>query len=146
MSKYASLDKDALVAEIKTRRQAGSKISVDLRAADDKLRAALELDDVSGGSSSAPVQKAAKLDKTTSLESQIQLDPIAPEAPTQPTEDEFAKGFIALNNKDGLRYQVIKTEDELKPYKARIPKQASGHPGLFWEGSGEEFKDTFVKE
>lgn len=167
-SKYKGLTKDELIAEIKNRRDNGSDISVDLRKDEATLITALELDDISGTSqpptatpavTTPPVppvaptaaQQAPKPNPTVeldgSLENQVPLQPEMPSEATQPADDIFAKGFKAKNKNDTFVYQVVKVEgDDPRPYKARVPKQASGHPGLFWEGTEEDFKSIFDKQ
>lgn len=173
-SKYAELDKDALVEEIKTRRAAGRSISVDLRAADDKLRGALDADDMENGDfdpnakalekvtdkpaaalEAKPASAGLSIAKATAprqhsandIRNQVSKTPEAPITPTQPTDEEFAKGTIARHKSDGLLYQVVKhAADEFnKPVKCRMPAQESGHPGYYWEGSEEEFTQQFEK-
>lgn len=137
--KYNDLDKDALIAEIKKRRSNGSSIAVDLRASEDVLRNALLLDDVAAGDSASPAPF------TGGLANQLPLQPEMPSHATQPSEEAFGSSVLHKNSADGYVYQVIKSDDTdaLRPYKARVPPQASGHPGLFWEGSEDEFKAVF---
>jgi len=130
MSKYSEMTKEELVDEIKTRKITG----VDLRANKETLVAALEAADKPEEKPSGP------------LASQIPFQPEMPSVATQPSNEAFAKGFKAKNNVDGYTYEVVKDDgDAVKPYKARVPKQASGHPGMYWEGTEAEFKDTFTK-
>lgn len=158
MPKYDSLNKDQLVEEIKNRRAKGSPIAVDLRLSEELLRTALEVDDVSNGETdedktkeSNPPLPAAKPVKqvkplTGELNNQLPLQPEMPTHATQPSEDAFSKAQKYRHLGDGYIYEVIRADSDItKPYKARVPRQASGHPGLFWEGSDEEFKDTFTK-
>ncbi len=142
-SKYEELSKDQLVDEIKSRRTAGREIKVDLRASNDALISALELDDVEGGGDQKGPEKPAAF---KALENQLPLQPEAPTEATQPHPDAFADGFKAKHKGDGYTYLVLKAAgDDIKPFKARVPNQASGHPGLFWEGSPEEFAACFDK-
>lgn len=135
MSKYSTLDKEALVAEVKRRRAAGSTIKVDLRAPEDDLRAALDADD-------EPKEASAP----GTLGNQLPRQPEAPTQATQPTDEAFADGELYKSKAEGYTYQFINVpSDELKPRKGRIPAQASGHPGLFWEGSQAEFEASFTK-
>lgn len=139
-SKYAALDKPSLVEEIKKRRAGGSDITVDITSKKEDLIAALEMDDISNGEVEED-QQGKPVDG--SFENQIEAQPEFPLQATQPDDEAFAKGFKAKNKADNYTYQVIKQDQESRPYKARIPKQASGHPGLFWEGTEDEFKDNF---
>lgn len=136
---YDTMTKDALVQEIKRRRDNGNNISVDLRAGFDILIAALQIDDAN-----TKAQTPTPL-VDGSFENQLPKHPEMPSVATQPHDDVFAKGHKAKHNGDGFTYQVAHVEGELKPYKARIPKQASGHPGLYWEGSPEEYKEHFTR-
>jgi hypothetical protein len=69
-----------------------------------------------------------------------------PAEATQPSEDVFASGYLARNKVDGYTYQTARiASDTTKPCKARVPRQSSGHPGLYWEGTEEEFSALFVK-
>lgn len=82
------------------------------------------------------------------LRNQISQTAEAPESvPTQPSEEEWAGGEHHRHKGDGLTYEVVKRDADAfnKPFKARVPKQESGHPGLYWEGSQEEFDATFTK-
>lgn len=164
---YKTLTKEELIEEIKARRSNGSKIAVDLRSAEPVLIAALENDDLGKAiaeeaKASAPAQipptlPAVALEtpppvvaeppvKATPLASQIPLEPEMPSQATQPHPDVFEAGFLARNKADGYIYQVaLVGSDALKPYKCRVPKQASGHPGLFWEGNEDEFTALFSK-
>lgn len=174
-NKYAGWVKEALTSEIKTRRAAGRKISVDLRADEDTLRAALDTDDVENGEFDAnedpkpptaasdatalqELQKAAadKKEDTQNniaarypvkLMSQIAKQPEAPSQSTQPLEKEWAEGALYQHKGDKLIYQVVKRASDPydKPVKARVPAQDSGHPGMFWEGTNEEFNANFEK-
>lgn len=148
-SKYVNTGKDALVNEIKKRRAGGRSISVDLRAADDKLIAALDTDDLENGefSEKSEDQEKTKPNAPEALRNQLVNVPETPAKPTQPTDDEFAGGMIALNKVDGLLYQVTKTpaDEYNKPVKARVPAQDNGHPGFYWEGSEAEFAEQFEK-
>lgn len=183
-SKYAAMGKDALTSEIKSRRAVGRKLSVDLRADEDTLRAALDTDDVENGefpsATAEPEPPLAgsgnlgpKLPPTPpsevgaagqsfegkppgglhskgSLRNQLAPQAAAPNSqPTQPSEKEWEeRGVLHRHKGDGLLYQVIKrdADDFNKPFKARVPAQETGHPGLFWEGGDAEFNDTFTKE
>jgi uncharacterized protein (UPF0305 family) len=127
---YQKLSKTDLLEEVKKRRAAGSKISTEKGADEAALIAALKKDDSA---------------RVNAIESQIPLAPDVIENPTQPSDEEFAGGFKARNKGDGYVYQVIKQEVGDRPYKARIPKQSSGHPGMYWEGSPEEFSDCFER-
>lgn len=155
-NKYSKLSKEDLIAEVKARREKGSTISVDLRSSEEVLAAALVKDDKMEEvapttptkppvpSSLAPAQPTKPVDG--SLGNQLERQPELPSLATQPAPDAWEKSFLAKNTKDGgLTYQVLITDDELKPYKARIPAQASGHPGKFWEGNKEEYTATFEK-
>lgn len=147
MSDYTKLTKPELVEEIKKRRAAGSKIAVDLRSDEATLVASLEMDDLAGDKANDE-DEGNQLDKEFvpgSIENQLSAAPEIPSGATQPDDEAFSKGFKA-RDKQGIIFQVIKDPtDELKPYKARVPKQASGHPGLYWEGSKEEYNETFEK-
>lgn len=173
-SKYAEMGKDALTAEIKTRRAAGRKLSVDLRGDEDTLRAALDADDVDNGEfpskEEEPLAGSGPLGPKDEAKPKHKLPPVSPREvgaagaslhdqvaataeapatePTQPTEEEWAGGGVYKHKGDGFRYQVVKraTDAFNKPFKARVPAQTSGHPGFFWEGSEAEFADTFTKE
>lgn len=141
MSKYSNLDKDALVAEVKRRRTAGSTIKVDLRAPEDDLRAALDLDDETQ-------PPATELSAPGTLGNQLPREPETPTQATQPSDEDFSKGVLYKSNQDGYVYAVITLPlgaEDPKPVKARIPAQPSGHPGLYWEGSQAEFEANFKK-
>lgn len=127
---YKNATRAELLDEIKRRRSAGSKISVEKGADDASLKAALLADD-----------KA----RVEALDCQIPLEPETPTRATQPDDDVFANGFKARHKVDKFVYQValVDEETDARPYKARVPKQSSGHPGLYWEGSTEEFTATF---
>lgn len=148
MPDYSKFTRDQLVEELKKRRSSGSKISVDLRSNEANLIAALELDDISGDNATPDGAETNRLDQEFipgSLDNQLSLEPETPTEATQPSDEEFAKGFKA-RDKQGIVFQVIKVDsDDLKPYKARVPRQKSGHPGLYWEGSAEEFKAEFER-
>lgn len=163
MSKYASLTKDQLIEEIKTRREAGHNITVDLRWAEDKLIAALETDDIEngeGGNGDNPTplqpapEKPKKKVKNPEVEDQLEAEPELVSEPTQPSDEDFAKGFKAVSKNHinpktgkGYVYQALNTKDgSARPFKARIPAQASGHPGFFWEGSEAEFDSVFKRD
>lgn len=138
MSKYAELDKAALVEEITKRKNEGRTIKADMRS-EEKMRAALDEDD-----------EMKELEGTSgTVEDQIPAQPDMPSVSTQPSAEVFKNGFKAKNNADGFIYQVADVSktypDDVKPFKARVPKQASGHPGLYWEGSEAEFKEQFSK-
>lgn len=81
------------------------------------------------------------------LRNQVAALPEMVSQPTQPSDKEFAGGSLARHKGDGLLYQVVKREaDEFnRPIKARVPAQASGHPGFYWEGTAEEFAALFEK-
>lgn len=148
-SQYANLGKDELSEAVKARRAAGRTIKADLRN-EDSMRAGLESDDLENGEfdpAKEPAPKAETKKLSGDLTNQVVKQPEAPVIPTQPAEDVFAKkGFLARNKQDGLLYQVVKDPaDDVKPYKARVPKQESGHPGFFWEGSADEYNATFEK-
>lgn len=133
MSDYSELSKPELVKEIMKR-----KIKADLRLNKTELVSVLKMDDVENG--------GAQEKPASAIHDQIPAQPEMPSAPTQPSHEAFSKGFKAVNKADGLTYEVVcDPTDEAKPYKARVPKQSSGHPGLFWDGSESEFKDTFSK-
>lgn len=133
MQDYSVLSKDDLVEEIKRR-----KIKANLRAGKAELVSVLKMDDVENN--------PAQVKPTKSLQDQIPAQPEMPTAPTQPNDKAFANGFKVKHNVDGFIYECIcDPTDEVKPYKARVPKQASGHPGLYWDGSEADFKDTFSK-
>lgn len=142
MKDYSGFSKDELVAEVKQR-----GISVDLRGNKEVLISALKMHDVENATpGKAEVAPAAAPKPSGPMARQIPLQPEMPTTATQPTDGVFAKGFKARNNSDGYTYEVVVVKDDsLKPFKARVPKQASGHPGMFWEGSEVEFKETFTK-
>ncbi len=147
---YKEMSKDELIDEIKARRSNGSSISVDLRASEEKLIAALEMDDLENGSDAAlemdDLENGSDAVPANDMTSQIPMNPEAPTEATQPSDEVFAGGFRATNKLDGYTYQVAIVEsDATKSYKARVPKQSSGHPGMFWEGSAEEFNVIFSK-
>lgn len=173
-SKYAELSKEALVEEIKNRRASGRSISVDLRADEKKLRAALETDDLESGdfvpnasdkpATSPATPPEAKKDNNPpppapepkvapvavvpgSLRNQVTKAPETPTKPTQPTDEEFSGGSLARHKGDGFTYEVVKFpgDDFNKPVKCRVPAQDSGHPGFYWEGTEEEFAAQFEK-
>lgn len=142
-SKYADFTKDQLVAEIKNRRTAGRIVAVDLRATNEVLITALETDDGETPEEEAEQERQAL---TGELHNQLLAPGELPSTNTVPSDEVFADGFRAKHRGDGYVYQVAYVpEDATRPYKARIPKQASGHPGLFWEGSEEEFQASFAK-
>ncbi len=69
-------------------------------------------------------------------------------APTQPAPEEY-KG-VWKNTVDGLLYELAalpaeKDSPDLKTHRLRVPPQAGGHPGLYWEGTKEQFKAIFEK-
>lgn len=141
MSKYLKLDKEALVAEVKKRRAAGSPIKVNLTASEDDLRAALDLDDETQ-------PPATELPAPGTLGNQLPREPETPTQATQPSDEDFAKGVLHKSKQDGYVYSVVTLpigSDDPKPVKARIPAQPSGHPGLYWEGSQAEFEANFTK-
>lgn len=81
-SKYAGMGKDTLTAEIKTRRAAGRKISVDLRGDEDTLRAALDTDDVENGE--FPPASATSKDPTLAGSGTLAPKPEANAPPVPP--------------------------------------------------------------
>lgn len=171
-SKYATMSKDTLIAEIKTRRAANRKIPVDLRADEATLRAALDADDVDNGdfapgaSSDAPPAEPTPLPPVedtgkgklppvsareaavpAALRNQLSAVQEPASAATQPSEDDWEDDSLLYRHKgDKLTYQVLKAESDPhnKVFKARIPAQ-NGHPGLFWDGDEKDFADTFEK-
>lgn len=69
-------------------------------------------------------------------------------APTQPAPEDYSG--VYKNLVDGLLYELCKEpEDKEQPekvtHKLRVPPQANGHPGFYWEGSKEQFKATFER-
>lgn len=136
-SNYSELSNPELVGEIKKRRESGRVIKVDLRKSDDFLIAALEADDAA-----TPEQEEQLLGE---LHNQLLAPGELPVTSTVPSDEAFSKGFRARNKSDGYTYQVAEVPDDNRPFKARVPKQASGHPGLYWEGSEEEFQSNFSK-
>lgn len=157
MSKYSNLNKDAITTEIKARRSNNRKISVDLRADEDTLRAALDADDVDNGDyTTPPVNPVAAIEDEKPEEShvpvarrqQIAHKPEAPTQPTQPSEKEWDECGDEYQHKgDGYIYEVVKRDHDThgKTVKARVAPQESGHPGLYWEGSEAEFAANFEK-
>lgn len=132
------------MAEIKNRRAADRIVAVDLRATNDVLITALEMDDLETPEGEAEQKRQAGL--TGEIDNQLLAPGELPTTSTVPSDEVFAKGFRAKNKGDGYVYQVAVVEgDDNRPYKARIPKQASGHPGLYWEGSEDEFQANFSK-
>lgn len=150
-TKYSGLSNEELVKEIKRRRSAGGTITVDLRSDNDKLVSALELDDVANGTADEQEKEDVKglspgFVSNDPLENQVPLQPEMPSSATQPHDDVFKEsGLKARHVGDGYTYQIAYIEGEDRPYKARIPKQASGHPGLYWEGNEAEYKACFEK-
>lgn len=161
------MSKQALTDEIKARRGAGRKISVDLRSDEDTLRAALDNDDTENGefnpsaderakdvanddtppAGPAPqVSQTAPVKAPPKLMSQLSAAPEVPTVSTQPKEEEWKESDVYRHKKDGFLYQVVKRASDPydKPVKARVPAQ-NGHPGLFWEGTNDEFTEHFEK-
>lgn len=137
-TKYAEWVKEALIAEVKTRRAANRNISVDLRANEDVLRQALDADDINNGEFNGGDEKEEKEDE----EKPLLRAPIIPQnggpprppvldatkAPPKPfnirrqlapvpeavgssaiPESAWDDAKHYLHKKDGLTYEVIKT-------------------------------------
>lgn len=74
-------------------------------------------------------------------------------SPTQPAPDDYSG--VYKNLVDGLLYELCKEPaDKDNPskitHRLRVPPQVDkagtpGHPGFFWEGTKEQFNDTFEK-
>lgn len=150
-AKYEGWTKEQAIDEIKARKVAGSTIKINLNSETDKLIAALESDDVFNGKGDdeerADVRKAFEtFESDDPLENQVRLQPEMPTEATQPSDDVFDRSGLKYRHiEDGYIYQVAVVDDELQPYKARVPRQTSGHPGFFWSGTEAEFKKAFEK-
>lgn len=160
-SKYAEMDKDALVAEIKARRAADRKIAVDLRANEENLRAALDTDDVENG------EFAPDADKSPAKSEKKQDDTKPPEGAKELTRTALSKGAIA--RADGVTAREV--PDDLDEYKGKYKYRRDGEfkdevfglkivpddevrahkthhaksPRGFWDGTEAEFRDQFDK-
>lgn len=73
-------------------------------------------------------------------------------APTQPAPEDYSG--VYKNLVDGLLYELCKEpENKDEPskitHRLRVPPQvregAVTHPGFFWEGTKEQFKETFER-
>jgi len=147
-NKYAELDKDALVAEIKARRTAGRKIAVDLRANEDNLRAALDTDDVENGDFDPETVEAPKdakeLSRTELAQGAIaRADGVlAREVPTDLNE---YKGKYKYRRDGEFKGEVfglkIVPDNEVRAHKTHHAKSPRG----FWDGTEAEFRDQFDK-
>jgi len=125
-SKYADLGKDALVNEIKSRRASGRSISVDLRAVDDKLRAALDTDDLENGDfnpdAKHPEKPATVPPAASHAETGGKLSPDAEKPATVPPVFANVAALPA-----SLRNQVAKTpETPVKPTQPSDNEFAAG--------------------
>lgn len=151
-SKFAKLDKDALVAEIKARRNAGRKIAVDLRAPEDKLVAALEADELENGEAAPEPQEDPTLppegaEELTSTELTLGALARADGVVTREVPEDLGeykgqysylvdgplKGFIF-----GLK--ILPTSD-VRANKTHLAKC----PIAFWDGTASEFREQFDK-
>jgi len=134
-SQYTEATKAELVEEIKARRAAGQTIKVDLRGDEQTLIDALNASDASANT-------PAHLDNQLAAPSgQDELNP------SQPSPEAFGKGTVVLHKATGKKYQMVRVTDDPynKPVKCRIPAQSNGHPGLYWEGTEQEFAAEFEK-
>lgn len=119
--KYAGMDKDALSAEIKNRRAAGRKINVDLRADPEKLRAALETDDMENGDFDPNAPTSGSADEKPNAAATDATGSNPPNGP--PAESRTPLPPVAARNADipaALRNQISK-----QPEIAGKPTQPS---------------------
>jgi len=142
-SKYASLDKEALGAEIKARRAGGRKINVDLRASEDKLASALDADDLENGDFDADEPETELTPKALSQGAIARADGVVTrEVP----EDlgEYQGSYVYLRDGEfkgevfGLK---VLSDSEVRAGKTHHAKSPRG----FWDGTPTEFRANFDK-
>lgn len=150
---YSSLTKDDLLKEINARKDAGRTFDVKASSTKDELVKALQDDDEAAAKEKDDVKDK---DATVDLSRQgITATHVPKESPTQPKPEEFRGRYKHIS--DGLVYELAPLlpelgggERDVKTHRLRVPPQLNDagavvHPGLYWEGSKKEFKDTFDK-
>lgn len=75
-------------------------------------------------------------------------------SPTQPDPEDYTGG-VWKNLVDGFLYELCKEKDDKEEpskitHRLRVPPQKDDagkvtHPGFYWEGTKEQFKETFER-
>jgi len=138
-SKYAKLEKDALVDEIKLRRAAGRNIPVDLRAGEDKLAAALEGDDMENGDFDPDATQEELTPEALKLGAAARADGVnTREVPTDLEEYSGEYRYLATGEIFGLKVLPAGDVRGGKTHHAKSPLK-------FGDYTPEEFRLQFEK-